>query len=89
MSSSKNSNLDRSQEFEELLSSTNVLNRKLEEVLGMTKEYETIAALWLSFYQLMHNYGQDDEATEEQQPGMPGTGGHLVSTKLSNNTKND
>jgi DASH complex subunit DAD1 len=66
--------------FEELLSSTNVLNRKLEEVLGMTKEYDTIAALWLSFYQLMHSSGQDDEATEEQQPS---TGGHLVSTKQS------
>jgi DASH complex subunit DAD1 len=67
-----------------------VLNRKLEEVLGMTKEYETIAALWLSFYQLMHNYGQDDEVTEEPQPGMPGTGGYLVSTKQSTSTsKND
>ena len=64
-----------------------MLNRKLEEVLGMTKEYDTIAALWLSFYQLMHNSGRDDEATdsEEQQPG-----GHLVSTKQSSSTiKND
>lgn len=50
------------------------MNRKLEEVLGMTKEYDTIAALWLRFYQLMHNSGQVDEATEEQQPGLPGTG---------------
>ena len=67
-----------------------MLNRKLEEVLGMTKEYDTIAALWLSFYQLMHNSGQDDEATEEQQPGLPGTGSHLVSTKQSSSTvKND
>ncbi|KAF7768097.1 hypothetical protein Agabi119p4_7340 [Agaricus bisporus var. burnettii] len=39
--------------FEELLSSSNALNRKLEEVLGMTREYETIASLWNSFYQLM------------------------------------
>ena len=65
------------------------MNRKLEEVLGMTKEYDTIATLWLSFYQLMHNYGQDDETKEEQQPGMPGTGGHLVSTKQSSASKND
>ena len=36
------------QGFEELLSSSNTLNRKLEEVLGMTKEYETIASLWVS-----------------------------------------
>ena len=55
----------------------------------MTKEYDTIAALWLSFYQLMHNSGQDDEATEEQQPS---TEGHFVSTKQSSSSsinKND
>ena len=53
----------------------------------MTKEYDTIAALWLSFYQLMHNSGQDDEATEEQQPN---TGDRLVSTKQCSITnKND
>lgn len=62
-----------------------MLNRKLEEVLGMTKEYDTIAALWLSFYQLMHNSGQDDEATEEPQPS---TGGHFVSTKQSRSSTN-
>lgn len=51
----------------------------------MTKEYDTIAALWLSFYQLMHNSGQDDEATEEPQPS---TGGHFVSTKQSRSSTN-
>jgi len=76
-------------EFEVLLSSTNLLNRKFEEVLGMTKEYDTIATLWLRFYQLMYSYGQDDETTEEQQPGMPGTGGHLVSTRQNTSSKND
>ena len=65
-----------------------MLNRKLEEVLGMTKEYNIIAALWHSFYQLMHSSGQDDEPTEEQ-PGLPGTGGHLVPTKQgSSSSKN-
>ncbi|TFK20606.1 DASH outer kinetochore protein [Coprinopsis marcescibilis] len=64
--------------FEELLGSTNVLNRKLEEVLGMTKEYHTIAALWDSFHQLMRNSGQLDEEDGEQAPGLPGTGGHIV-----------
>lgn len=64
-----------------------MLNRKLEEVLGMTKEYDTIAALWHSFYQLMRNSGQDNEAVEEQ-PGLPGTGGHLVSTKQGSSNKN-
>ncbi|KAF9464142.1 hypothetical protein BDZ94DRAFT_1257095 [Collybia nuda] len=69
--------------FEELLSSTNVLNRKLEEVLGMTKEYDTIAALWLSFYQLMRGPGVDDKDGEESPVGLPGTGGHIVSMKQS------
>ncbi|KAF5382640.1 hypothetical protein D9615_002790 [Tricholomella constricta] len=69
--------------FEELLSSTNVLNRKLEEVLGMTKEYDTIAALWQSFYQLMRGPTTDDEDSGEQMPGLPGTGGHVVSMKQS------
>ncbi|KAJ7695994.1 DASH complex subunit Dad1-domain-containing protein [Mycena rosella] len=52
-------------EFEELLSSTNGLNRKLEEVLGMTKEYATIAALWSSFYQLMRSSGLEGEGGED------------------------
>ena len=68
------------QGFEELLSSTNVLNRKLEEVLGMTKEYDTIASLWHSFYQLMRNSAQEDASQPEEQAGLPGTGGHVVST---------
>ncbi|KAF9534538.1 DASH complex subunit Dad1-domain-containing protein [Crepidotus variabilis] len=71
--------------FEELLSSTNGLNRKLEEVLGMTKEYDTIASLWHTFYQLMRNSNEEggDESTMEEQDrgaGMPGTGGHVVSS---------
>ncbi|KAF5309344.1 hypothetical protein D9611_013989 [Ephemerocybe angulata] len=65
--------------FEDLLSSSNVLNRKLEEVLGMTKEYDTIASLWHSFYELMRNSGQVD-GDEEETPGLPGTGGHVVAT---------
>jgi len=63
-------------DFEELLSSTNVLNRKLEEILGMTKEYSTIAELWSSFYRLMQKSGQEGEGGED--PGasasnQPGT----------------
>jgi len=69
--------------FEELLSSTNGLNRKLEEVLGMTKEYDTIASLWHSFYQLMRNSGQEDDTQAEDQAGLPGTGGHVVSSSRS------
>ncbi|GJE91749.1 DASH complex subunit DAD1 [Phanerochaete sordida] len=64
--------------FEELLPLSNQLNRKLEEVLGMTREYETIAELWHSFHVLMRNQ-KDDESVDEGQPqGMPGTGGHVL-----------
>ncbi|KZT73838.1 DASH outer kinetochore protein [Daedalea quercina L-15889] len=67
--------------FEELMSSSNNLNRRLEEVLGMTREYETIAALWQSFQDLMRDQRDEtDESTSEPQ-GMPGTGGHVVSVK--------
>jgi len=69
--------------FEELLSSTNGLNRKLEEVLGMTKEYETIASLWHSFYQLMSNSVHHNEEATEEAVGLPGTGGHVVTMKRS------
>jgi len=65
--------------FEELLSSSNILNRKLEEVLGMTREYDTIAGLWGRFHELMK--GQKDAVSLEEQPlGLPGTGGHVVSS---------
>ena len=68
------------QGFEELLSSSNILNRKFEEVLGMTREYDTIAALWGSFHELMK--GQKNAVSLEEQPlGLPGTGGHVVSSK--------
>lgn len=45
----------------------------------MTKEYDTIAALWRSFYDLMSGTDGGDTTVEEQ--GLPGTGGHTVSTK--------
>jgi len=64
--------------FEELLSTSNNLNRKLEEVLGMTREYETIADLWQSFHELMGGNGVDSTADEEVQGGLPGTGGHVL-----------
>lgn len=71
------------QGFEELLSSTNVLNRKFEEVLGMTKEYDTIASLWHSFYQLMKGSILDGE--DDHSPVLPGTGGHVIAMKQSTN----
>lgn len=65
------------QGFEELLPLSNQLNRKLEEVLGMTREYETIASLWHSFHTLMRNQ-KEEESVEGQPQGMPGTGGHVL-----------
>jgi len=50
------------------------LNRKLEEVLEMTGEYETIASLWRSFYELMSERKPDDASIDDQPPGLPGTG---------------
>ncbi|KAL5482613.1 DAD1 [Sanghuangporus weigelae] len=43
--------------FEHLLTASNLLNRKLEEVLGMTREYDTIASLWARFHALMRVEG--------------------------------
>ncbi|KAI0667584.1 DASH complex subunit Dad1-domain-containing protein [Trametes maxima] len=72
--------------FEELLSSSNGLNRKLEEVLGMTREYETIAALWQSFHELMRGQNDDgDESSEAEPHGLPGTGGHVLAASKSGN----
>ncbi|KAF8440885.1 hypothetical protein L210DRAFT_3399926, partial [Boletus edulis BED1] len=53
--------------FEELLSSSNVLNRKLEEVLGMADDCFPLA-------ELMRCQNQLDPRT------VPGTGTHIVST---------
>ena len=64
-----------------------MLNRKLEEVLGMTREYDTIAALWQSFYQLMRGPTRDEDVDERLQ-GLPGTGGHLVAVPGKQNKDN-
>ena len=83
--------------FEELLSSSNNLNRKLEEVLGMTREYETIAALWQSFHELMRGHHDRDvegdaaanagagggAADAQEHAGLPGTGGHVLAASTA------
>lgn len=43
----------------------------------MTREYETIAALWHSFHSLMRNQ-KDEESMEGLPQGLPGTGGHVL-----------
>ncbi len=49
----------------------------------MTKEYDTIASLWQTFYRLMRSSSDDldDESIRDEQNlgGLPGTGGHVVS----------
>ncbi|KAF7299213.1 F-box domain-containing protein [Mycena indigotica] len=72
-------------DFETVLTSTNMLNRKLEEVIGMTKEYSTIADLWSSFYQLMRETGTgetdvDEELVAEEQQAMVASGSRLKSS---------
>lgn len=54
----------------------------------MTKEYDTIAELWHSFYELMRNSGQEVNSTDEELSGLPGTGSHVVSGKQSQSASN-
>ncbi|EJU03214.1 hypothetical protein DACRYDRAFT_49957 [Dacryopinax primogenitus] len=51
--------------FEDLLSSSNLLNRKLEEVLGVGREFETISSLWGKFHDFMREQDTVDVALEE------------------------
>ncbi|KIY46578.1 DASH outer kinetochore protein [Fistulina hepatica ATCC 64428] len=67
--------------FEELLSSTNGLNRKLEDVLGMSREYSTIAELWKTFHDMMRASGDAGASVDTSQVGLPGTGGHVPTGK--------
>ncbi|KZP01333.1 hypothetical protein CALVIDRAFT_559951 [Calocera viscosa TUFC12733] len=51
--------------FEDLLSSSNLLNRKLEEVLGVGREFETISSLWGRFHQLMGEQREGEMSMDE------------------------
>jgi DASH complex subunit Dad1 len=57
------------------------MNRKFEEVLGMTREYDTISVLWGTFYGLMRGPTTVLREGTHGETGMPGTGGHTLSTK--------
>jgi len=47
----------------------------------MTKEYDTIASLWYTFYELMRSSGMEvGDESELDGGGLPGTGGHVVTT---------
>jgi DASH complex subunit DAD1 len=75
---------------------TNVLNRQIEEVFSMSAEYETVANLWNSFHQIVQD---QDEPSGTDQPGesedgyttplpagLPGTGTHIVTDQIKENT---
>ncbi|KZV69336.1 DASH outer kinetochore protein [Peniophora sp. CONT] len=65
--------------FEELLSSSNILNRKLEDVLDTSRDYDTIAQLWSSFREMMPGSTAGEASVDETETaGVPGTGGHVV-----------
>ncbi|TXT13113.1 hypothetical protein VHUM_01514 [Vanrija humicola] len=56
--------------FEDFLTHTNVLNRTLEEVYGVGKDFNTVAELWGQFQKMAQT---KPETTAET--GVPGTGG--------------
>jgi DASH complex subunit DAD1 len=61
-----------------LISESNRLNRKLEEVLGLGKEFETISNLWGKFHALAQEQPSGLEADQAVDGGgIPGTGGHV------------
>ncbi|WVQ99885.1 hypothetical protein IAU59_007028 [Kwoniella sp. CBS 9459] len=58
--------------FEQLMGHTNTLNRKLEEVYGVGREFTTVAALWGRFDELIRD--QQTELAASADAGVPGTG---------------
>ena len=75
---------------------TDVLNRQVEEVFSMSTEYETVANLWNSFHRIVQDQeesssiGQppetDDGPTNPPPAGLPGTGTHIVTDQIKENT---
>ncbi|EIW67450.1 DASH complex subunit DAD1 [Tremella mesenterica] len=70
---------DISTAFEELMTHTNVLNRKLEEVFGVGKEFTTVASLWGKFNALIREQ-RTDPAPDI---GVPGTGGQNFAASVA------
>ncbi|EIM19859.1 DASH outer kinetochore protein, partial [Wallemia mellicola CBS 633.66] len=65
-------------EFEQALNNSNMLGRRLEEVLGVGKEFNTIAALWGVFGNIVGKDTKEDDNDSSSsiihQQGIPGTG---------------
>ena len=69
------------QGVEQLLSSSNDLNRTHDDSLGMMREYRNLAQLWGSFQGLAKTQKPaDDDEMGSTDGGIPGTGGHIVSS---------
>ena len=75
---------------------TNVLNRKLEEVFGVGKEFTTVASLWGKFNALIreqrvssHSIFKDTGAetqtalARDAEAGVPGTGGQNFAASVA------
>lgn len=67
--------------FEELMTHTNVLNRKLEEVFGVGKEFTTVASLWGKFNALIRE--QRTALARDAEAGVPGTGGQNFAASVA------
>ncbi|KAG8916198.1 hypothetical protein FRC01_003302 [Tulasnella sp. 417] len=64
--------------FEDLLSQSNVLNRQLEQVAGVGRDFETVAALWGRFQDLMKEQQAEVDVAATDPHGVPGTGTALA-----------
>lgn len=65
--------LDITNQFETIITSTNAVNRKLEEHVSVGKGFESISALWGQFSELAKMDTQPDmnESTEPDAPMSP------------------
>ncbi|TIB12476.1 hypothetical protein E3P92_02529 [Wallemia ichthyophaga] len=66
------------QEFEQALNNSNMLGRRLEEVLGVGKEFKTIAALWGVFGNIVGTRPADgaEDGGRSVVQGVSGNGGN-------------
>lgn len=66
------------QGFEDLLSQSNVLNRQMEQIYGIGRDFQTVEALWGRFRDLMKEQQVEAEVAATDPQGVPGTGTALA-----------
>ncbi|KAG8701214.1 hypothetical protein FRC08_004218 [Ceratobasidium sp. 394] len=66
--------------FEELLSNSNVINRRLEDIGGTGKSFDTVAQLWGSFHNLVR---EQERAAQEPADVLAGTGSRMTGGRAS------